>query len=99
MKQYVMEATAPDAADLGEALWNEDADATRAHMQTVMAQYELYVEMADRVSARRSLANTFFLTLNTVVFTGIGVFWQHPPNASPWLGVFPVIVLVIQCSV
>ena len=27
--------------------------------------YQLAVEMADRVSARRGLANTFFLTLNT----------------------------------
>ena len=27
--------------------------------------YKLAVEMADRVSARRSLANSFFLTINT----------------------------------
>ena len=27
--------------------------------------YKLAVEMADRISARRALANTFFLTLNT----------------------------------
>lgn len=27
--------------------------------------YELAVEMADRISARRALANTFFLTVNT----------------------------------
>src|SRR5208283_909712 len=27
--------------------------------------YKLAVEMADRVSARRALANTFFLTVNT----------------------------------
>jgi len=27
--------------------------------------YKLAVEMADRVSARRGLANTFFLTVNT----------------------------------
>ncbi|MEU7930807.1 RipA family octameric membrane protein [Micromonospora echinofusca] len=31
----------------------------------VLDQYKLYVEMADRVSARRSLANTFFLSVNT----------------------------------
>src|SRR4051794_34978490 len=27
--------------------------------------YKLAVEMADRISARRALANTFFLTVNT----------------------------------
>lgn len=29
--------------------------------------YKLAVEMADRVSARRALANTFFLTVNTAL--------------------------------
>jgi hypothetical protein len=28
-------------------------------------QYKLAVEMADRISARRGIANTFFLTINT----------------------------------
>jgi hypothetical protein len=31
----------------------------------VLELYQLAVEMADRVSARRGLANTFFLTVNT----------------------------------
>ena len=37
-----------------------------------MDQWKLYVEMADRVSGRRGLTNTFFLTLNTAIFTAIG---------------------------
>lgn len=32
---------------------------------TDLELYKLAVEMADRVSARRALANTFFLTINT----------------------------------
>ncbi len=35
------------------------------YQAVLLEQYKLYVEMADRVSARRALANTFFLTLNT----------------------------------
>jgi hypothetical protein len=31
----------------------------------VLEKYKLYVEMADRVSARRGLTNSFFLALNT----------------------------------
>lgn len=31
--------------------------------------YKLAVEMADRVSARRALANAFFLTVNTALLT------------------------------
>jgi hypothetical protein len=37
-----------------------------------MEQYKLYVEMADRVSDRRSLANTFFLTANTFLVSVFG---------------------------
>lgn len=34
--------------------------------------YKLAVEMADRISARRSLANSFFLTINTGLIAIIG---------------------------
>src|SRR5581483_2639836 len=34
--------------------------------------YKLAVEMADRVSARRSLANSFFLTVNTGLVAVLG---------------------------
>lgn len=77
-------------------LWNEDV--TESNSAIVLEQYKLYVEMADRVSSRRSLANTFFLTLNTAVFAAIGVLWENPPEASPWLGLFPLIALVLQCA-
>jgi len=99
VKQFFVETSVPDAVDLGDKLWNADADATRQDMQLVIEQYKLYVELADRVSARRSTANTFFLTLNTAVFTAIGVFWKDPPTASPRLGIFPAAVLVLQCLV
>lgn len=35
-------------------------------------QYDLFVEMADRLSARRQSANSFFLTLNTGLLTALG---------------------------
>ena len=41
-------------------------DTYRPHL---LEQYKLYVEMADRVSQRRATANTFFLTLNTALFS------------------------------
>jgi len=63
----------------------------------LLEQYKIYVEMADRISARRSATNTFFLTLNTAVFTLIGTFWQGKPTGPTWLLVFPVVALVVQC--
>src|SRR4028118_326413 len=76
--------TKPDSG----ALWNaavspasytEPAD---KYQTAILEQYKTYVEMADRVSQRRALTNTFFLTLNTAVFTLIGVFLQNQQQAA-----------------
>jgi hypothetical protein len=59
--------------DIGEALWNTAVGASgysedrERYQQAILEQYKLCVEMADRVSARRSLTNTFFLSLNSAV--------------------------------
>ena len=87
-----------------EALWNADVSATQykepadKYQAAILEQYKTYVEMADRVSARRALTNTFFLTLNTAVFTWIGVFLQNQQQAATWLLAFPLIALVGQCA-
>jgi membrane associated rhomboid family serine protease len=47
--------------------------------------------MADRISARRGLANTFFLTLNSGIFTVIGAVWTSEVHAAAWLLIFPVL--------
>jgi hypothetical protein len=84
-------------------LWNAGITAAsfqgadEKYQAAILEQYKLYVEIADRVSARRALANTFFLTLNTTVFTTIAVFWKDRPQASVWLLSFPLIVLLGQC--
>lgn len=38
-----------------------------------MEAYKLAVEMADRVSARRAIANAFFLTVNTTLVAVVGL--------------------------
>jgi hypothetical protein len=88
--------------DVREELWNGnvgvlDYSPDRDKYQAaVLEQYKLYVEMADRISGRRALANTFFLTLNSAIFTVIGIFWKDQPHASPWLLAFPLVVLIGQ---
>jgi hypothetical protein len=62
----------------------------------ILEQYKIYVEMADRVSARRSLTNTFFLTMNTLVFATVGIFWKDRPAGDPWSLVFPLVALLVQ---
>src|SRR3954452_21348561 len=87
-----------------DRLWNDAVgpvnykDAGEKSQAAILDQYKLYVEMADRVSQRRGLTNTFFLTLNTAIFTVIGVFWKDKPSGFAWLLVFPLIIAVGQCA-
>ena len=53
--------------------------------------------MADRISARRGFANTFFLTLNTAVLTTVGVVWARPPRYANWGLAIPLVVLLGEC--
>jgi hypothetical protein len=102
---YFIAATAAQPGDVRASLWNDgyavapaDAPAQgRSFDAALLDQYKLYVEMADRVSSRRGLANTFFLTLNTAVFTAIGVLWKDKPSTPGWWLVFPLAVLLTEC--
>lgn len=68
------------------------------YQAAILDQYKLYVEMADRISARRALANTFFLTLNSAIFTSVGVFWSvRPTGPAGWLAL-PFVALMVQCA-
>jgi hypothetical protein len=42
----------------------------------LLEQYKIYVEMADHVSSRRALANTFFLTSNTTILSVLAFLGQ-----------------------
>jgi hypothetical protein len=95
----------PDSGpSIQRALWNDKVDST-AYMEpqdkyqaAILEQYKIYVEMADRVSNRRGITNTFFLTLNTAIFTIVAVFWKDRPQASRWLLLFPLIVALGECA-
>lgn len=90
--------------DLSGTLWNDGVTAAEydaageKYQNAILEQYKLCVEMADRVSARRTLANTFFLTLNTSIFTVIGVAGSANPVATPWWLVIPLVALLGECA-
>lgn len=76
------------------SLWRQ-ADDVRDELRTgsseqepaVLEQYKLYVEMADRISARRGLANNLFLSLNATFFVGA----IHAFSGDPYQG--PTVLL------
>lgn len=88
----------PDVSEVRAALWNDSVTAeTYAAQQeryhaAVFEQYKLYVEMADRISARRALANGFFLSLNTGVFALAGTLWER---AGGFSGAYAVLLPVL----
>jgi hypothetical protein len=91
--------------DIDFDLWNERVsvadyvDGSDKYYGAILEQYKLYVEMADRVSSRRGLTNTFFLTLNTSIYTALVLLWGRSPAGSPrQLLVIPLIVLISQCG-
>ncbi len=61
-------------------------------------QYKLYVEMADRLSERRMVANTFFLTLHTLII-GIAGFSYESLLSLPYKGflIFPLLAIIALC--
>lgn len=101
LNRYFRSAPSPALDEVRSTLWNDNT-ATFAQLEAaqgaaLLEQYRMYVEMADRVSARRGLTNTFFLSLNTGTFTVISLFWPQSTAAPGGLLVLPWLVLVGQC--
>lgn len=96
----------PELDQIRGRLWNPDVsaasfatDSDAKYRGMVLEQYKLYVEMADRISNRRGLTNTFFLTLNTLIATIFGILWRDRP-ASISVAVLLLVLLVTlgQCA-
>ncbi|MFF4521491.1 RipA family octameric membrane protein [Streptomyces bluensis] len=91
--------------DLREHLWNESvgpSDYTETgerYRDAVLEQYKLCVEMADRVSARRTNANTFFLTFNSLIVTFLSTALPGARrDLSVWTLLPALIILVSACA-
>ncbi|GAA3160286.1 MULTISPECIES: RipA family octameric membrane protein [Streptomyces] len=91
-------------SEISESLWNDDIGASAyreeagSYQSAVLEQYKLYVEMADRVSARRNLANTFFLTLNSALVASLGAWLsgaKRPDLPVPALAAGLLVMLAV----
>jgi hypothetical protein len=88
-----------------DPLWNSNvgpADFSASgekYLLAVFEQYKLCVEMADRVSARRNLANTFFLSVNTAAMALIAALADGGRSGvSRWILAAGLVVLLTQCA-
>lgn len=87
--------------DLSDELWNVDDTENlnnETYYQILMEQYKVYVEMADRVNARRSLANTFFMTFHAIILGALGLTLSHEQivHRVGFL-LFPLLGLLVMC--
>ncbi|MEU9112340.1 hypothetical protein AB0D04_11210 [Streptomyces sp. NPDC048483] len=95
-----------DPSDVSASMWNDAISPRRQtpyeaelYRNSVLEQYKLCVEMADRISARRSLTNTFFLSLNSLIGAGfVGLGSGHTGRMPVWLLVAGLLILLTQCS-
>lgn len=81
-------------------LMRQEADAYghefRGHL---FEQYKLYVEMADRVSSRRMLANSFFVGVHTILVTAFTVLLKEQVLQASLLGILPFLAVLLLCFV
>ena len=90
--------------DTRSRLWNDTVDqwsyvgTAEKYQAAIMEQYKIYVEMTDRIGARRATMNTFFILVNSSIFTAVGALAQsRPPRGSAVLMV-AVAILIAQCG-
>jgi hypothetical protein len=62
-------------------------------------QYKLYVEIADRLSARRMLANSFFVGIHTALITAFTVLLKENILPPTLMGVAPFLAVIVLCFV
>ena len=86
-------------------LWNstvvpEQYGGKDLYITHVFEQYKLYIEMADRISSRRNLANTFFLTLHTLLLGASAFFYEKGPQiANMRVVIVPLLGALALCYV
>lgn len=93
-----------DIDDIEDRLWNKGigpsdySDAREKYQGAILEQYKTCVEMADRVSARRNLTNTFFLTLNTAIVGALlAAFGANGRDGSLAVSLAALVILLTQC--
>lgn len=78
------------ADEIASTLWHDVPEGSEypsnekwhAHL---LEQYKLYVEMADRISQRRTTGNSYFLSVNSAIFAFIGYLTSKDSTEYLWL--------------
>lgn len=88
-------------SDLNVKLFSSDEKSYgKDYKKHLLTQYKLCVEMADKISSRRSTANNFFLSVNTVLISTIGILLRFEGDlvaSSLWWLVVTSVAGILFC--
>lgn len=70
-----------------------------AFEEHILEQYKLYIEMADRISARRMLANSFFLGVHTSLLALLSLFFKENQQEPTIIWLAPLFAVILLCFV
>lgn len=79
------------------ALWNSEQELEEDGVSTLLVQYGLYVESAEKISHRRGIANNFFLLVNSAASVALAAFGFSSDEGTSWLLLFSAIIMVGVC--
>ena len=85
--------------EIEKKLFRVPSQASAKRSDTLFEQYKLYVELMDKVTERRNQANSFFLTVNTILITALTGFMalmQKPSTRYSWT-IIAVIAGIVFC--
>ncbi|MBN1593567.1 MAG: hypothetical protein JW941_10035 [Candidatus Coatesbacteria bacterium] len=84
--------------DVNRLLRRPKEDYGPEYTDHLFQQYKLCIEMADRVSSRRMLANSFFLAVHTAIVTAFAVLISRE-FLRGFSGLLPFIAAILLCVV
>lgn len=87
------------AADALQLLRQTKAAYGPEYEKHLFEQYKLYVDMADRISARRMLANSFFVGVHTALITAFTVLLKEKVLLPTFTGLAPFLAVVLLCFI
>ncbi len=81
-------------SDPSSQLLSDETKYGNMFREHLLEQYKLYVQMADNISNRRSIANGFFLTINTFLLSGLSLVSSIRPNSGFSPKLFPIFAAI-----
>ena len=77
---------APSDEDLEDIIFGSRSTGDQPNLEILMEQYKLFVETSERLVARRQVVNTFFLSVNALALSALGLIAKEA-SQSPLIAI------------